>query len=285
MKLKEFLSDNLPLGKGSVKIPIEGYITNYRKRYNKLKDEKEFKFEAYRTGLHGRVFAHVKVPSETLEKFYYDVLIEVDSSPTAITLRDCDVKFFSNCPSFVYTYAYVLYHTGTQEEPKVGKKKNSSGLMIDILKGKIPKDRLLVPGTEEKLGDDVLGNPPQSRNPHMIAMLDKSIYYAIFYLLEEVPLRYIINTRRFRSESQIIDSVEDFDTLMLKRKREERREKAKKSADKSKQPEVKVVKRGNTMQAVRVTKPNAPTKPTTAKRAVAPKRATQSKTVHTVKAK
>ena len=54
MKLKEFLSDNLPLGKGSVKIPIEGYIQNYRKRYNTLKDEKAFKFEAYRTGIHGK---------------------------------------------------------------------------------------------------------------------------------------------------------------------------------------------------------------------------------------
>ena len=281
MKLKEFLSDNLPLGKGSVKIPIEGYIQNYRKRYNTLKDEKAFKFEAYRTGIHGRVFAHVKVPSETLDRFYYDVLLEIDSNPTAISLRDCDVKFFSNCPSFVYTYAYVLYHTGTEEtDSKGSKKKSSSGLMIDMLKGKIPKDRLLVPGTEEKLGDDVLGNPPQSRNPHMIAILDKSVYYAIFYLLEEVPLRYIVHTRRFRSENQILDSVEDFDTLMLKSKQEERREKAKKESNqKEREKEVKVVKRGNTMQAVRVTKP---TKPTAAKR-VAPTRAANSRSVHKIK--
>ena len=61
---------------------------------------------------------------------------------------------------------------------------------------------------------------------------------------------------------------------------EERREKAKKeSKQKEREKEVKVVKRGNTMQAVRVTKP---TKPTAAKR-VAPTRAANSRSVHKIK--
>lgn len=227
MLLKEFMKDNMPLSKGSVKIPIKSIREEYRTRYDKLSSEKAFTHVVYKTSPGGRVIVHVKVPSETLEKFYYDVLLEVEGTPGARSLENCNVRFFSNCPSFVYTYAYIFYHLNA--DGTVSKDNKSGGAIISLLRRKIPQDRLLMPGTEEKIGDAVLDNEPDTRNPHRLIMLDKSLYYAVFYLMDNVPLNDILNTRNNRTEAQIMVSVSDFDTLMAKRKQEERREKQKKA--------------------------------------------------------
>lgn len=223
MLLKEFMQDNMPLSKGSVKVPIKSIRDEYRERYDKLSKDKPFKHELYKTSPGGRVIVHVKVPSETLDTFYYDVLLEVEGTPTARGLENCNVKFFSNCPSFVYTYAYIFYHLSA--DGTVSRDNKSGGAIITLLRRKLPQDRLLMPGTEDKIGDAVLDNEPNTRNPHRLIMLDKSLYYAVFYLMDNVKLSDILNNHNLRTEAQILASVSDFDTLMAKRKQEERREK------------------------------------------------------------
>ena len=53
---------------------------------------------------------HIKIPSEVVEKFYYDVVIEFSTKEkfdfVRPTLSNYDVKFFSNDPAFVFTFAY-----------------------------------------------------------------------------------------------------------------------------------------------------------------------------------
>jgi len=228
MLLKEFMQDNMPLAKGSVKIPIKGLRAQYRERYDKLVKSKKFLYDIYRVTPTGRNVVHVKVPSETLEKFYYDVLLEVEPTPMAHSLEQCNVKFFSNCPSFVYTYAYIFYHLDTDTGgDKTPSSRPSPGAIIQMLVHKIPRQHLLMSGTESKLGDAVLDNAPDIRNPHRLIMLDKSIYYAVFYLEDNVPLSSIISSRRYRTEAQVIVSVADFDGLMARRKQQEQREKQK----------------------------------------------------------
>lgn len=59
-----------------------------------------------------KFYIHFKVPSEVIEKFYYDVVIEFtppkDKKLTDNTLENYTVRFYSNDPSFVYTFAHAF---------------------------------------------------------------------------------------------------------------------------------------------------------------------------------
>ena len=251
--------------KGAVKIPIKGMIEQYHERYQKLLDSgAKFRYQIYKTsGLNGRTFVHVKVPSETVKDFYYDVLIELDIGKSTRDIEDCDIRIFSNCPSFVYTYAYVFYHLGNEgNDPKADKKR--TGMLISMLSRKIPNDRLLIPGTEKKLNDEAIENPPVVRNPAGLPLFDKSIYHAIFFIQDNLNVRTILNGRTYRTEDQIINSVSDFDTLMAKRKQQEQRDKQR-AASKRKADEDAVKLTEKNVRAsnriVQKVKPIAPKRP------------------------
>ena len=104
----------------------------------------------------GSIMFHVRVPSEDFDvnKLYYDVLIQIENNPDfRYALRRA--RFFSNSPSFVYTYAYVFYH---------------SDLMIEDLAGKLPGQSL--------------NQAPSIRNPVETLGYEKSIYIAARYLID-----------------------------------------------------------------------------------------------------
>lgn len=58
-----------------------------------------------------KYYAYIKVPSEVVEKFYYDVIIEFSPKKGAKpskSLKDYNVRFYSNDPSFVFTFAHAF---------------------------------------------------------------------------------------------------------------------------------------------------------------------------------
>lgn len=58
-----------------------------------------------------RYYAHIKVPSEVVEKFYYDVVIEFipqKGAKPSKSLKDYYVRFYSNDPAFVFTFAHAF---------------------------------------------------------------------------------------------------------------------------------------------------------------------------------
>ena len=59
-----------------------------------------------------KYYVHMKIPSEVIEKFYYDVVIEFYTDNNTIkmskSLKDYYVKFYSNDPSFVFTFAHAM---------------------------------------------------------------------------------------------------------------------------------------------------------------------------------
>lgn len=264
MLLKEFMQENMPLSKGSVKIPITTIRDSYRKRYDTLIKTKKFTHDVYKVNPGGRVIVHVKVPSETVSNFYYDTLIELEPTQFAKSIEQCNARFFSNCPSFVYTYAYIFYHLNTDGEKPAkpdSKHRRFTGAIIPLLADKIPTSRLLMPGTESKLGDAVLDNAPDTRNPHGLIMLDKSLYFSVFYLLDQVPYSTIFSTRRYRTEAQILAAVSDFDGLMMRRKRAERQDKErarKKSARAAKPKTSPAASTGTGVKKVAAQKPLKP---------------------------
>lgn len=209
---------------GSIKIPIGGMVQAYRERYNSLSKRAKFAHTVYTANPGGRIIVHVKVPSEEFSKdlhnkakapFYYDVLLELEPGPSITDYGKCDVKVFSNCPSFVFSYAYVFAHWVPDGRPA----DRNDQMMVDSMKGRIPKNSLLINGLAQKIGPAPTHDKPVIRNPMGIPMFDKSIYYAIFYLQENVPLSEVINTHNNVTMQQIRVVVMDFDKLMNERKR------------------------------------------------------------------
>ena len=214
MKLNRFLNDEISLGKGSVKIPAADMIQQYRDRYQRMiLQGKRFKFTLHYVMPGGRIIVHFKVPSETVNNFYYDVLLELNASGGAKKFEDCHIRIFSNCPSFVYTYAYVFYHLPDDE---LGK----PNIFLDDLKEKIPQNRILVKDSEEKLPDEARTERPVVRSPYGLPLFDKSIYYAVFYLLEHLDFNRTMYNKHMATSTSLLREVEDFDTLMVKRKQQ-----------------------------------------------------------------
>lgn len=216
MKLKEFLSDSMSLGKGSVRYPIGMFVKQHRDKFNKLKnrDDRKFSYQIYSLFPGDRRMIHVKVPSETVKDFYYDVVFEYTPDNNSASFADCDVRVFSNCPSFVYTSAYVFAHWN----PDLGKvTSGGKGMMIDAFKRKLPRDRMLVPGLETKLGDEPIHDKPEVRNPLGAPLFDKSLYYAAFYILENVSYEQLIAKIPTTPAINVFNSIADFDQLMTAR--------------------------------------------------------------------
>lgn len=108
-------------------------------------------------------------------------------------------------------------------------------MMIDIFKNKIPRDRLLMPGTEKKIGKEPLTEEPVTRNPLGIPMFDKSLYFAVFYILDNLRYQTVMRSKRYYSVSRVLVSVTDFDKLMLQRAHVEKAEREKKKREKARE--------------------------------------------------
>lgn len=216
MKLRNFLQDTMSFG--SMGVPIRPIIESYRERYTSLKKRAKFTHMIYTVMPGSRCMIHVKVPSETIkrEPFYYDVLLEL-AGDSAATFSDCDVKFFSNCPSFVFNLSYVMAHWVPDAKPD--KRFNNR---------RVKGDTMLIPGLSQKLGPQPTKDKPVVRNPLGIPMLDKSLYFAIFYIMETLTWPEVRATHNNVHIGQVTVSVADFDHLMVERKRAENRDKAKK---------------------------------------------------------
>lgn len=209
MKLRNFLSDNFSVGKGAIKLPIESLLEDYREGYKKL--EKKPKVAVFKMTSTGSTVAHVEIPSQTIEGFHYDVILELNID-NAKDYEDCHIKVFSNSPSFVYSYAYVFYH---YEDTELGVK----GMIIDKYHQKIPKANLMPKVANASVPEEVLTHKPVMRNPLGIPLFDKTTYYAVFALMEQIPFRTFKNNLKLIADRALFLKIEDFETIMAKRKR------------------------------------------------------------------
>lgn len=102
-------------------------------------------------------YAHIKIPSEVVKNFYYDVVIKfIGSTKTGANLSNLDkyqVQFFSNDPAFVYTYTYVF---------------KNKGLFIKEL--------------STKMSSKALRLAPKEKNPGQMVGYVKSLYFAYLFM-------------------------------------------------------------------------------------------------------
>lgn len=145
----------------------KNYVVSHKDMYRKMYSDKWDKIKLRENGkitytqmiTKSDFYVYIKIPSEVVPKFYYDVVIRffpkkgdnvVSMEPT---LNNYCVQFFSNDPSFVFTFAHAF-------------KKNN--LFIDDLTPKMSKE--------------ALKNVAKERNPQDQIGYVKSLYFAYLEL-------------------------------------------------------------------------------------------------------
>lgn len=156
-----------------------------------------------------RYFIHMKVFSEVIHNFFYDVVIEFYSDDSVIrssrSLKDYYVKFYSNDPAFVFTFAHAFIE---------------NEIFIEELKPKMSKK--------------AIKDKADTRNPRNEVGYVKSIYFAYLIiknkgLLEKV---HYDTAGKKLDVKELLNSIEHADIKIEKRikagdelEREKRREK------------------------------------------------------------
>lgn len=179
--------------------PVEvDALTKLRKNYESYVNENKIRLEAI-CQVETSYFYHIKVPSEsqkssTLGQYEYDVIIRFFTSDASLqkanNLRGYYVQFFSNSPSFMYTYAYVY---------------KKAGYLIEAL--------------YNKLDPDYIDVPPTKTNPNLKKSYDKSIYFACRFLVERefnlLSKTKVSTKARHVSEEVFFRNVSDFRSVKL----------------------------------------------------------------------
>ena len=145
-----------PTGKGSAFLGSrKTMIDDLNNRFLKLISEvKVFPFSVYK--VKNDYIFHFIIPSETNKLLQYDVVIQFLGEKEVkddLSLQRYTLRLFSNAPSFMFTYTYVMNHEDA---------------LCELLKSKCSKKAL----TEE----------PKQRNPIGVFGFEKSIYYACIFI-------------------------------------------------------------------------------------------------------
>lgn len=204
-----------PMGKNNAVLNAtarEAMRTNYLNKFNALmvREHGVFKYTLFKDESNNAFYAWIKIPSETIKGFYYDTVIKFftneDVKEAGQNLLKYNIKFYSNDPSFVYTYAYVFSH---------------NGLLIDELRG--------------KMSSKALNTAAKEKNPYNQVGYVKSIYFAYLFFNN----RGLFSTAKFSAEAIDIDlnylnkNITNADRMV------EMREEVQKKLDKDKKKERK----------------------------------------------
>ena len=132
---------------GSVFTNRNMYKEMYQKKFDKvlLRENGSIKYQLFTAndGIDSH-YVYLKIPSEVVPEFYYDVVIHLftknNTYKNEASLRRYTVEFYSNDPSFVYTFAHSF---------------NKNGLFISDLSSKMSKQALRQKATIRNPKDDV----------------------------------------------------------------------------------------------------------------------------------
>ena len=186
---------------GAVFTNRQMYKNMYKDKFGKVlvREQGVIKYTVYKTGDDtDTYYIHFKIPSEVIEKFYYDVVIELYTTDNAkknlASLRSYAVRFYSNDPAFVYTFAYAF-----------------------------KKNKLFIKDLESKMSKEALRVKADIRNPRADVFYVKSLFFA--YLAME---RYSLFNRNMLNQhskpykkKELLDQITPADIKVHDRQREQ----------------------------------------------------------------
>ncbi len=176
-------------------------------------------------------FFHMVIPTESKERRNtYDVCLKFILDEEGLVANDKDIRrynvlFFSNCPSFVFTYAYAF---------------NFYGAFLTDLSNKYPSK--------------VFSNMPVERNYALVLNYEKSIFFALHYLTENTkylnkssldlltkPLSHAI-LNGIRKSDVILQEIKKEQARIQMEKKDKNKEKGKKNGEKRSKHEIEKIK-------------------------------------------
>lgn len=189
-----------PMGnKNSVWTHRQMYEKMYTEKLDKilLREAGKIKYFLYFSKNENVYVVHMKIPSEVVDKFYYDTIIKFeDGKGDSRTLQNYNVQFYSNDPRFVFTFAYVF-------------KKND----------------MFIEEMTKKMSSKALKDRPKETNPTLEVGYVKSIYFAYILMTRYRLFDKIYFETYGKSASvkdifkEIISNTEDADKKVEDRKR------------------------------------------------------------------
>lgn len=132
-----------------------------------------------------RYIAYLKIPSETVPAFFYDVVIEFTKPKGKIvgnSLKNYLVRFYSNDPSFVFTFAHAFL-----------------------------KNDMFFKDYSDKMSKKALKENANEKNPHNIVGYVKSLYFAYIIMNRKDLFNKLKYTEKY-NEKFIKSKVMDADT-------------------------------------------------------------------------
>lgn len=132
------------------------YRELYTEKFNKilLREGGKISYNLYTDGK--RYFCYIKIPSEVVHKFYYDVLVEFDPPAGVLSgnnLNRYNVKFYSNDPAFVFTFAHAFIKNG-----------------------------IFITDLTDKMSKEAVKTKAKEKNPKDIVGYVKSLYFAYIFM-------------------------------------------------------------------------------------------------------
>lgn len=143
-----------------------------------LRENGKITYFLYKDKKSNTYWAHIKVPSETVKDFYYDVVLKFsadsDISGAGNDLFKYHVQFYSNDPSFVYTYAHVFL-----------------------------KNNLFIKELASKMSKQALRKEAKEKNPNNNVGYVKTLYFA-YLIMQNKGLNKKI---KFDAEAKELDKA------------------------------------------------------------------------------
>ena len=135
-------------------------------------------------------YLHLAVPSEAIPNFTYDVVFEFLQVKNTNKLEECEIRFYSNDPAFVFTYANTF-----------------------------KSHKLLCPDLESKMSKKALNTKAHEKNPANVVGYVKSIYFAYLMCKRFNYLNRTLFESRARgySKKDLLANIVDADLKIAQR--------------------------------------------------------------------
>lgn len=200
---------------GSVITNRNMYKNMYKSKFDNilLREQGNIKYQIYHADdAIDSYYIHIKIPSEVISNFYYDVVIHLFTTEkikkASNNLRRYAVEFYSNDPAFVYTFAHSFL-----------------------------KNKLFIKDLESKMSKQALTHKAFIKNPKDNVWYVKSLYFA-YLTMEKYNLfaRAILdkNAKKY-SKKVILSNIEHADKKV--KARQDEQEKLNKEKNKEKKKE------------------------------------------------
>ena len=204
-----------PMGRENAVISNRNmYRDLYKAKLDKILVRENGKIEYHCYSIGTKYMCYLKIPSEVVPKFYYDVLIEFSPSKKLVgsgSLKDYNVRFFSNDPSFVFTFAHAFLKNG-----------------------------LFINNFSDKMSEKAIKEVAKEKNPKNQVGYVKSLYFAylimqsrgLFSKLKYVdPYSEVMVKRSIMPADKKIKERQEQGQALSKKNTTERRKQAKELSD------------------------------------------------------